>query len=293
MSRKKRRFGDRYDGRLLRNVDPFYKIIPYIMKSRVDSQVFFNEKIIFDKIEPYLHQKRKEGYTQIGFLHIITAAMVRMLSQRPRINRFVCGNKIYARNEITISLAVKKDMRDDSPETTIKVKFEPTDTINDVIDKMNKAINENKKLNEDNDTDKTAKWIMRCPGFLVNFFVGLIKWLDRKGRMPKAINKVSPFHTSFFITDVGSLGVQPVYHHIYEFGTTSIFLAFGYKNKEKYINDENQVTERKYVDLKIVVDERICDGFYYAKSFRLLKRLMENPVFLEKPPQKVYEDDEV
>ncbi|NLC95869.1 MAG: 2-oxoglutarate dehydrogenase, partial [Bacilli bacterium] len=256
MNKKRRRFGDRYDGKLLRKVDPFYKIIPYIMKTRVDSQVFFDDKIILEKTEKYIQDKRAQNIN-VSFLHIVIAAMVRTMALKPRLNRFVSGRKIYARNGIFVSLAVKRDMSEDSPETTIKMEFEPTDTIFDVMEKMNKAINENKQTNATNDADKTAKLIMMCPGFLVRFLVGFLNWLDHRGKMPKVLNRVSPFHTSVFVTDLGSLGVQPVYHHIYEFGTTSIFVAFGIKNKERIIDRNHNIVEQKYVNVKIVVDERI------------------------------------
>ncbi|NLG81863.1 MAG: 2-oxo acid dehydrogenase subunit E2 [Bacilli bacterium] len=292
MKKTRRRFGDRYDGRLLRKVDPFYKIIPYIMKTRVDSQIFFDDKIILEKTEKYIQEKRAQNIN-IGFLHVVIAAMVRTMALKPRLNRFVSGRKIYARNGIYVSLAVKRDMSEDSPETTIKLEFEPTDTLFEVMEKIDKAISENKQANATNDTDKTAKLIMMCPGFLVRFLVGFLTWLDHRGKMPKVLNRVSPFHTSVFITDLGSVGIQPVYHHIYEFGTTSIFVAFGIKNKERIIDRNHNIVEQKYVNVKVVVDERICDGYYYAKAFRIFRRLVENPHLLEVAPEKVVEDNEI
>jgi len=296
MKKQRRRFGDRYDGRILKNIDPFYKIVPYIMKSRVDAQVYFDEKIYLEKTEKFLHQKREEKMS-IGFLHVVCAAMVRTISQKPRLNRFVSGRKLYSRNGIFISLAVKKDMTEDSPETTVKIEFQPTDTIYDVVEKVNKAVSENQNqtddIEKDNETDKTAKLIMRCPSIIVRGIVKLITWLDNHGKMPKILNKVSPFHTSLFITDLGSLGIQPVYHHIYDFGTTSIFISFGIKNKERVIDRNNEIVERKYVGMKVVVDERICDGFYYAKSLRIFKRYMENPLLLENAPEKIVLDHEI
>lgn len=292
MKKTRRRFGDRYDGRLLRKVDPFYKIIPYIMKTRADSQIFFDDKIILEKTEKYIQEKRAQNIN-IGFLHVVIAAMVRTMALKPRLNRFVSGRKIYARNGIYVSLAVKRDMSEDSPETTIKLEFEPTDTLFEVMEKIDKAISENKQANATNDTDKTAKLIMMCPGFLVRFLVGFLTWLDHRGKMPKVLNRVSPFHTSVFITDLGSVGLQPVYHHIYEFGTTSIFVAFGIKNKERIIDRNHNIVEQKYVNVKVVVDERICDGYYYAKAFRIFRRLVENPHLLEVAPEKVVEDNEI
>jgi len=292
MKKQRRRFGDRYDGRALKKVDPFYKIIPYIMKSRVDAQVYFDDKIILDKTEKYLQSKRSEDIS-IRFLHIVCAAIVRTIALKPRLNRFVSGRKLYARNGIYISLAVKKDMSEETPETTVKIKFEPTDTILDVVEKVNKAILENQSKENDNDTDKTAKLIMMCPGIFVRGIVKFITWLDNWGKLPKVINRVSPFHTSLFITDLGSLGIQPVYHHIYNFGTTSLFVAFGLKNKERIIDRNHNIVERKYINMKLVVDERICDGYYYAKAFRMFRRYMENPHLLENELDKVIEDKEI
>lgn len=286
----KRRFGDRNDGRLIRTLDPFYKIIPYIMRTRIDSQTYFEDKIEIDTIEAYIRAKRNAGIKNIGFLHVMMAVLVRTLSQKPSLNRFIAGQKIYARNEILISLAVKKKLDPDSPETTIKLKFRPEDTIFDVVEKLNAAIAENKKIDSSNDTDKIAKLIMFCPGFIVKFLIAIVRALDYHRIMPKFINEVSPFHTSAFITDLGSIGIQPVFHHLYEFGTTSIFIAFGAKIKEKVIDKEDNIVEKKYINIKAVTDERIVDGHYYASSFKFIRNLMQHPESLELPPEKVYED---
>lgn len=289
----KKRFGDRYDGEKLRKMDPIYKIIPYIMKTRDDAQVFFDNKIYIDKTMSYLSDLRQDQNLKIGFLHIVIAAMVRTISQRPRINRFISGKKLYARNEILVSLAVKKDMNETTPETTIKLKFKPTDTLFEIIDKVNNAIDSNKDVQNENETDKLAKLIMLCPGWIVKSLIGILNFLDHRGWMPKVINRASPFHTSVFVTDLGSLGIEPVYHHIYNFGTTSLFVAFGLKNSERVIDKNHQIVEKRYINMKVVVDERICDGYYYAKTFRLFKRILENPKQLEIPPIEVYKDDEL
>jgi pyruvate/2-oxoglutarate dehydrogenase complex dihydrolipoamide acyltransferase (E2) component len=241
-------------------------------------------------VESYLRGKRNAGMKNLGFLHIVIAAIVRTLSQKPGLNRFVAGQRIYARNEILISLAVKKDLKEESPETTVKIKFEPADTIYDVMEKVNKVIEENKKEEVNNDTDKTAKIISLCPGFLIKFIVWFMAKLDYHRIMPKIINRVSPFHTSIFITDLGSVGIQSAYHHIYEFGTTSIFVAFGTKKKERVIDADNNVVEKRTINLRVVADERIVDGHYYARAFRLFNRYMLNPERLEVPPEKVVED---
>lgn len=293
MKKNKRRFGDRYDGRYIRKADPIYRIIPYIMKERSDAQVFYEDRIYLDKVDELLKEIRKETDLEIGIMHVLVAAIVRTISQKPRINRFVSGRKIYARNEISFSLVVKKEMNEKTPETTIKIWFDPNDTLYDVTRKINEEILKNKNVQASNDTDKLAKLIMYMPGIFIKAFVSFVNFLDHRGLMPKIINKLSPFHSSFFLTNLGSIGIQPVYHHIYNFGTISLFLAMGIKNTEYQVNKHGDVIKRRYVNIKTVSDERVCDGYYYATSVRMMKRLMENPQSLLTKPREVFEDDEV
>ncbi len=288
----RRRFGDRSDGYKLRKVDPLFRVIPHIMKNRSDAQVFFEERIYLEKPQLLIRQLRKEGY-KVGFLHIVVATMVRVMSQKPKINRFINGKKAYARNEISLSLAIKKDMTEDGEETTVKVYFEPTDTIYDVIEKLNKTIEENKIITNENNTDRMAKFLNLLPNFVLSGVVGFLKCLDKIGILPKFIIKLSPFHCSMFVTDLGSIGIKPVYHHIYDFGTTSIFIAFGVRSKEQHIGDDLSINNKKAMDLKIVVDERIVDGFYFAQALKLATKLMSNPQVLLEKPDDVYTDNEI
>lgn len=290
MNKRKRRLGDRYDGRLLRTLDPFYKIIPYIMKTRIDAQNFFGDKLEITNTEKFIIKKRKETGEKVGFFHVVIAAMVRTIAQKPALNRFVAGQRIFARNEILISFAIKKELREDSAETTLKVKFSPDDTFMDVVRKVNEAIEENKNPDTKNDTDNLAKLIMAIPGQLVRFLVWLLRSLDYMGLMPKIINRLSPFHTSVFITDLGSVGIQPVYHHLYDFGTTSAFVAFGIKMKEKVINSNNEIENKKYIRVCVVTDERIADGHFFANTLKLYRNLIKNPNVLDLPPKQIFED---
>jgi hypothetical protein len=288
----RKKLGDRYDGRRIRSLDPFYKIIPYIMQNRTDAQNFYEDKLDIGNIESYLKEKRKLGIMNIGLLHLLIAAMVRTISQKPGLNRFIAGQRIFARNEILVSLAMKKHLSEGGIETIVKLKFSPTDTIFDIAKVINSAIEQNKKAETKNSADRTAKLVMACPGCIVRFFVWLLKKLDYFGMMPKIINRISPMHTTMFITDLGSLGIQSIYHHLYEFGTTSIFVAFGAKGTEKMIDKDNNIEQKRFVNIKIVTDERTVDGQYYASAFKIFKRLLQHPERLENPPEQVLEDIE-
>lgn len=288
----RRRFGDRKDGYRLRKADPFFRIIPYLMKDRSGAQVFFKDRIYLEETDKLIRQLRLEGH-KVGFLHIVIASMVRTMSQRPKINRFIAGRKTYARKDISFSIAIKKDMSDDTEETTIKIIFEPTDTIYEVIEKINLEINKNKNLDSVNNTDKAAKLFSILPGFLLNLSLNFIRFLDFYGKLPKFLSDLSPFHSSVFVTDLGSLGIKGAYHHLYDLGTNTIFIAFGTKTKEQFIDKDNNVTIRKSMDIRVVADERVVDGFYFAKSIKLAKRIMSNPRQLLLPPEEVIIDNEI
>lgn len=280
---KKKRLGDRYDGKLIRSLNPFYRIIPYIMPTRISAQVFFDDSLDADILDAYIREKRKNGLKGFGFLHVLLTAIVRTLSQHPKLNRFVAGQKIYARNSIDISFVVKKKLSGDAAETTVKLNFSPFDTVYEVFDKLNKEISINKDEENENKADNTAKLLMLCPGFLIKFSIYLIKILDNNGLLPKSLNRISPLHTSVFVTNVASLGIQPIYHHLYEIGTASIFLAFGAKQKR-------EGSEGKFIPIKLVGDERIADGFAFASGLKYFMSLLKHPERLDIKPENVVED---
>jgi hypothetical protein len=288
--KRRRRWGDRYDGRRLRTLDPFSQISPYIMRTRSDAQVFFENSFDIGRVEKWLRLQRDAGRPEIGFLHVLVAAIVRTLSQRPQLNRFIAGQRIYARNEISVSLALKKKLDDGSPETTIKLSFLPTDTVFDVSARLNAAVKANKDVEASNSTDAAARMFMLVPGDMVRLLLFLVRALDFRGKLPKALHRASPFHTSVFVTDMGSLGISPIYHHIYDMGTTSIFIAFGGKERRYDLDRDGKTVQKKCIRLKVVGDERICDGHYFATAFKYAVALMKHPEELETPPAAVAED---
>lgn len=294
MSEKKikRRFGDRRDGRKLRSIDPILRITPFIMPRRSDSQNFFTEKLDITEAEKFCREQIREGRKNFTLLHVIIAAYVRVVSQRPAINRFVSGQTIYARNNIEVLMTIKKKMALDAEEACIKVEFEPTDTVYDVYEKFNKVIEENKGEDTANSVDKFAKILNYIPRFLMRFFIWFIKKLDYYGILPKFITDLSPFHGSMIITSMGSLGIRPIYHHIYDFGNLPVFVAYGAKQHGVKMDDEGSVQKYRYIEMKVTTDERICDGYYYASSFKMMKKIFENPHVLENPPESVVEDIE-
>lgn len=286
----KRRFGDRRDGRLVRTYPAYNKFTPFIMKTRNDACNYFSDSIEVTEIDRWLREKRAEGYKGMGMLHLFIAAYVRTIAYRPSLNRFVSGQQVYARHNIEILMTVKKAMTDESEETTIKVKFLPSDTIFDVYRKINEKIDEVKANDGNNGTDKFAETFARFPRIIINSIIGFFKILDYFGWLPQSLLDISPFHGSMIITDLGSIGIPPVSHHIYNFGNLPLFVAFGAKRRAIELDNTGNPVERKYVDYNVTTDERICDGFYHAGSFKYLKYFLRNPSILEAPPEKVIQD---
>jgi len=258
----------------------------------MDAQNFFEEKLVINDLEEFI-KKHKEDLPDLSIMHIIIAALVRLFAQRPNLNRFVIWNKIFARNHLNVSIAVKRSLSDDGEETLIKPFFMPTDTLYDVVEKVKTELENNQKTGQKNGSDAVAGFIGKLPDFLLRFVVFLLLWMDKVGIMPKIINKVSPWHCSIFLTNIGSIGVESIYHHLYEFGTCSIFVAMGRKSKENIIDKEGNIEAQKSIMLKFVLDERVCDGFYYASSMRTLNKILANPEILLTPPTKVNIDEGV
>ena len=286
----KRRFGDRKEGRLLRSLSPFYKFIPYIMVKKNDACNQFEDSVEITEVEHWLRDKRQAGWKGMGMLHLFIAAYVRTVSHCPGLNRFVSGQKIYARNNIEVVLTVKRAMTSDAEETTIKVVFEPTDTIFDIYRKLSEKVDEIKANDGENNTEKVAGVLSKLPGLLLKFALWFINLLDYFGLLPMSLLDASPFHGSMIITDLGSIGIPPIYHHLYNFGNLPLFIAFGAKRRAYELDKTGTPVERKYVDYKVVMDERTIDGISYATAFKYLKYYMKNPAALEIPPEKVEED---
>ncbi len=291
-AKKARRFGDRSDGRLLRSLDPFYRIIPYVMRSRVDAQNYFEDTIDIGAAEEWMRERRAQGKPHIGLLHLFIAALVRTYSQRPQLNRFVAGQRIYARKDLVVSLAIKKKLDEHSPETVVKLVLRPGDTVDEVARVIDAAVAGNKAAEASNETDRTARLFMLLPRFVLRCVVWFLRQLDYYGWLPRALIRASPFHTSVFVTDLGSLRIRPVYHHLYEFGTTSVFVAFGLKEEQRVLDEQGKPSLRRTVGMKVVTDERICDGYYYASAFKYLVGLFRDPAQLARPPETVVQDVE-
>jgi len=278
------------EGRRIRGGIPMDAISPFIMASRLGAANSFFASADISKAEELIRQKRKEGMQGLGMMHIFMAAYVRVVSQRPGINRFIRGQRVYARNDIQICMTIKKELRLNAPETVIKITAAPEYTLTDIYDALSKEIAQSKQEGDQNDMDNVARFLVRLPRIFLKFAVGALRFLDYFALLPTALTNASPFHGSMFISNLGSLGIPPVFHHLYSFGNLPMFITMGAKRTEYALNSKGETEKRRLIDFTFTCDDRICDGHYYASAFKLFKKLVENPEELFTPPKSVIQD---
>ena len=285
-------WGDRNDGRRIRTLSPMAQITMYFQWERNICSNFFEEAFEISHVERYIRQKRKEGLKDFGLTHVLLAAYVRALCKYPQLNRFISGQKVYSRGEdIQYCMVIKKEMSVDSPDTSIKVHLTRKDTAKDVYEKLNAAVADVKRTQElDSSLDGLIGLLNLIPGVLLKFTVWLLKFLDYFGLLPKWLVELSPFHGSLFFTSMGSLGIPPIYHHLYDFGNLPVFGSFGCKRRALEVEEDGTVVQRKYLDLKFVLDERIVDGYYYAAFFKHYRTILRHPEILDEIPEELLSD---
>ena len=282
---------NRPDGRRIHNVDPMQLITGFLMKKRYDSMNLYEDTIPCEAWDRYIKEKAEQG-VKIGYMQIFIAGVVRMLALKPRLNRFVMNGKLYARSKIWVSFTIHPELHIDSPDTTIKLAFDGTETILEIAETINEAIRKETVLRAgENEADKMARVLTSMPSCVLNAVAAVAMWLDRHNILPKSVIKFSPFHTSFYITNLKSLGVNPVFHHTCEFGTNGLFFAMG-KEKQMPVVEKGEVVIQKHMPFTLVSDERFCDGLYFALALREFKKIMKNPKLLEIPLEKRVEDTE-
>ena len=279
-------FGRRPDGRRLKKQDPIVQMTPYLMPMRCDAQVFLEHKADFEKLSRYIVDKAREGQ-KITFMQILVAAYVRAISKNPEVNRFIFNKQYYIRNNCSVSYTVLKDPQDhNSNETTVRILFDLTDTVYDVRDRMNAAVEQSRATEDGDFVIRLASALLSIPG-LATLIVTLVRLLDKYGIAPRVLIRELPFYSGMFITNNGSIGLHHPLHHIYNFGDVSLFIGMGSVLKEAYVEPDGRARMRRWLPLGITADERVCSGAHYAAFFAEVIRLLDNPEELETPPEQV------
>lgn len=268
----------RADGRKTKNLTAIEQAIPHIMPKRVDAQNYVTEYVDEEIIKDYIRTVRRERGVRLSRMAVIIAAYYLASLHHPYVNRFVVGSRIYDRNHFCVSFVMLKKRADGTPdETPVKVFMDPEDDIFTINQRINETIEKNSEPKHENSADKFAAFMFSIP-VLPYLIMALVRFLDRFGMLPRAIIDLSPFHTSMFITNLASINTTHIYHHVYEFGTTSVFLSVG-KSIPNYMTGE---LDKKLIPISVVMDERICTGHDYALFNKTLQRYLREPRLLEK-----------
>jgi len=275
----------RPDGRRIRTLQPLYQLSMHIMAERNDAMNMIELDIPIEPIHNYLNETKKQGY-RFSHLSVILAAYVRTIARYPLLNRFIVNKRIYARNEIAIGMVVLKPGKDEG--TMSKMYFKPTDTIFDIQNTIDEYIEKNRGEGDTNATDDIVRFLLAVPG-LARFGVNFIKFLDNHNLLPKSVIAASPMHCTMTITNLASIRTNFIYHHVYNFGTTSMLTAMG-NTREVPMRKGGQVEFVRCIPLGIVMDERIADGCQFSNAFKYMQKYLSDPKLLELPLETVVED---
>lgn len=280
----KRRFGDRKDGRLLRNVDAMHFLMPIIYPNRCDNEAFISERIDLTNINKYLETKNanKPEY-KYNLFQVIVSAVIKTITLRPKMNRFVANGNMYERDEVSAAFVIKKVFKDDSEEGMAFIHSKDTDTIESVHNEIYRQVNRCRKETKQDSTVEAMEFLNKIPRFISKAAIKFICFLDKRGKVPQSLISTDPYYSTVMLTNLGSIKLKSGYHHLTNWGTTSVFLVVGEKKKRPFFDENGNMEMKDSVDIGLTVDERIADGYYFSKTVKLLKKILENPELLELP----------
>ncbi len=267
----------RPDGILVKNEDPMYYLIPYFLTKRYDAMNMITLDIPEMPMRAYMNEKRKEG-KQISHLALVLTAYLHTLEKYPALNRFIKGHNIYQHKDIKVSMVVLKP---DGSDTMSKIDLVPTDDVFDVQAKITGYIDQNRQVGEANSFDTAMKILTTKLRWLLPPIIGLIRFLDNHGLLPQSLIDLTPFHASLLISNLASIRTNHIYHHVYEFGTTSIAITMGNMREVPRRTKDGIVFDR-CMPLGVVMDERIASGHYMAQAFAQIKKYLADPSLMER-----------
>ena len=282
MEKKKR--GDRNDARRVRGLDAMHVFMPYLLPNRTDNEAFVTETVDLTAVNAFLAEKNKDNPAyKYTIFHVVAAALAKTIYLRPKLNRFIEGHRLYERNEILLSFVAKRIFSDDGDEALILLNCDKDSTIDTIHDKICSRVSKTRKEGEVDDTTKLLNVLANFPRFLLRFFVRVLRFLEYHGHLPAFLRYIDPYHSTVFISNLGSIKLNSAYHHLTNWGTTSLFVVIGEKHFAPVYDKDGKSEVREVLPLGITLDERIADGYYYSKSINLLKYLLTHPEVLELP----------
>lgn len=284
MSEYKKKWGDRRDAKKIK-MNSMMHLCTYL-KDRQDADVYINKKVDVTELIKYMKQKKEKEPTTTYF-HAFSMACAKVIYNRPKLNRYIINHTCYERHDILLSFAAKVDFNDEAKEFLSVLKVDPTDTIDNIRDKI-KAKVDKVRSNIQNDTDNTIDILDKLPRFVLTWFiVPIFKWMDRHDLLPNSLNNDLIYNSTVILSNLGSIKCGAIYHNITNFGTNSIIMTIGEIHKETIVNKKGEIEVRDVVDFGINLDERIADGVYFVKAVNLLEYIIKNPSLLDHPVNEI------
>lgn len=290
----------RRDGKLVGNLDSMHVIVPLLYPARCDNEAYVSERIDLTNINRWLEEKNGElraetpegeAFFKYTIFHLVVTAIMKTIRLRPKLNRFVANKRIYERNEISSSFVIKKQFSDHGAEALAVVKGEDGDTVHTIHEKIREQVMSGRSEKKDGSTE-SMDLITKLPFFLVRFVAWSCRRLDVHGKVPQSFIESDPYYTSVVLSNLGSIKLRSGYHHLTNWGTNSLFVIVGEKKIRPFFAEDGTYEMRDSLDLGITIDERLADGYYYSRSVKLLKRLLEDPELLERPLAEAPEETE-
>ena len=280
----KRKLGDRKDGTLLRNLDSMHVIMPLMYPNRCDNEAFLSEMIDLTHVNRYLEQKNaNDPEYKYNLFQIMVTAMLKVITLRPKMNYFIANQTMYQRNEVSAAFTIKKIFSDHGGEALAFIHSKPTDTIDTIHNEIYRQVSFCRGENNKDASTASMDALQKLPRFLLKIVGAAARFLDRHGWMPQSVIATDPYYASVVLSNLGSLKLHAGYHHLTNWGTTSVFCVIGERKQRPFYDENGNAEMRDSVDLTLTIDERIADGYYYSKTVRLLKHLLEHPELLELP----------
>ena len=275
--------GNRRDGIYLKDIDSMHTIMPLMYPNRCDNEAFISEHIDLTAVSAYLEKKNAENPEyHYNLFQVMVTAILKILTLRPKMNRFIANQSIYQRKEVSAAFTVKKIFADEGGEALSFIHAKDSDNINTIHDEIFRQVSLCRSEKKDPST-AAMDIIQKIPRVILKLVGAIARWLDRHGRMPKDVIATDPYYASAVLTNLGSIQLHSGYHHLTNWGTCSVFVVIGERRKRPFYDEEGHIEMRDSVDLGLTIDERIADGYYYSKTVRLLRKLLENPELLERP----------
>lgn len=289
VKKAKKKRGDRRDGRLVREADSMHKFAGFLLPNRCDNEAVMSELIDMTAVEEFVKMKNADSpdfkYTMF---HVICAAVAKVLYDRPKMNYFYAGNRLYERNEISFSFVVKRQFVDSSSEALAIIKLDKesdTSPLEQIYGKVKKFVTHVRSENKTDGTTDIISVLVKSPRPIMKFIISVLNFLENRDWLPRDLVEFDPYHSSVFISNTGSIKLSAQYHHLTNWGTNSFFILVGEKHLHPFYDENGNVTMKNALELGLTIDERIADGVYFAKSIKLLRKLLQNPELLELPLQ--------